>query len=45
MLLALVLAASATDFRWEFALFLLPALVIGGSALVAYRTYRQPYER
>jgi hypothetical protein len=45
MLLALVLAASATDFRWEFALFLLPALMIGGSALVAYRTYRQPYER
>jgi hypothetical protein len=45
MLLGLALAASSTDFTWEFALFLFPALLFIGAAVVAYRAYRQPYER
>jgi hypothetical protein len=45
LLLGLVLAASSTDFTWEFALFLFPALLFASSAVVAYRAYRQPYER
>ena len=45
MLLGLALGASATTFTWEFALFVVPALLFTGAALVAYRAYRQPYER
>ena len=45
LLLALVLAASSTGFTWEFALFLSPALLLASAAVVAYRAYRQPYER
>jgi hypothetical protein len=45
LLLGLALAASATDFTWEFALFLFPAFLFAGAAAVAYRAYRQPYER
>ena len=44
-LFALVLAASATDFTWEFALFAIPAAIIAIAALVAYRSWREPYER
>lgn len=44
-LLALFVAAAATDFTWEFALFAVPAALFVASAIVAYRTFRQPYER
>jgi hypothetical protein len=44
-LLALFVAASQTSFTWEFALLAVPALLIGAAAVVAYRTYREPYER
>lgn len=44
-LLALFVAAAATDFTWAFALFAVPAALILASAIVAYRTFRQPYER
>jgi hypothetical protein len=44
-LLGLALAASGTDFTWEFALFAVPALLVAGAVLLAYRAYRQPYER
>jgi hypothetical protein len=45
LLLGLALAASSTDFSWEFALFLFPAVLFAGAAVAAYRAYRQPYER
>jgi uncharacterized membrane protein YoaK (UPF0700 family) len=44
MLLGLALGASSTIFTWEFALFVVPALLFAAAALVAYRAYRQPYE-
>jgi hypothetical protein len=44
LLLGLALAASGTDFTWEFALFLFPAGLFAGAAVIAYRAYRQPYE-
>jgi hypothetical protein len=44
-LLALALAASTADFTWEFALFAIPAVLIAAAALVAYRAWREPYER
>jgi hypothetical protein len=45
LLLGLALAASGTDFTWEFALFLIPAVLFASAAVVVYRAYRQPYER
>jgi PRC-barrel domain len=45
LLLALALAAGSADFTWEFTLFLFPALLFASAAVVAYRAYRQPYER
>jgi hypothetical protein len=45
LLLGLALAASGTDFTWEFALFLFPVGLFTGAAVVAYRIYREPYER
>jgi hypothetical protein len=44
-LLALFLAAAGTDFTWEFALFIVPLVLVLAAAVVAYRTFRQPYER
>jgi peptidoglycan/LPS O-acetylase OafA/YrhL len=44
-LLVLVLAASATEFTWEFALVAIPALLIAAAAVAAHRAWRQPYER
>jgi hypothetical protein len=44
-LLALALAASATDFRWEFALFAIPAVLIALAGVLVYRSWREPYER
>jgi hypothetical protein len=41
----LALAAAGTDFTWEFALFGVPLLLIGTAAVVADRTFRQPYGR
>jgi hypothetical protein len=44
-LLALALAASATDFTWEFALVAIPAVLIVLAGVVVYRSWREPYER
>jgi hypothetical protein len=44
-LLALALAAGSTPFTWEFALFGLPLVLFVASGILAYRTYRRPYER
>jgi hypothetical protein len=44
-LLGLALVASSSDFTWEFALFVVPALFLGAAGVVAYRTFREPYER
>jgi hypothetical protein len=44
-LLALALAASATDFTWEFALLAIPTLLMVGAGIVVYRSWREPYER
>jgi hypothetical protein len=44
-LLALALAASTTDFTWEFALFAIPILLIAAAGIVVYRSWREPYER
>lgn len=44
-LLALVLAATGTDFSWEFGLFAIPALLLGAAAVAVYRSWREPYER
>jgi hypothetical protein len=44
-LLAIFLAAAGTDFSWEFALFAIPAVLMAAAAVVAYRNFRQPYER
>jgi hypothetical protein len=44
-LLGLALIASSSDFTWEFALFLVPALFLAAAGVLAYRTFREPYER
>jgi hypothetical protein len=44
-LLGLALIASSSDFTWEFALFVVPALLLAAAGLLAYRTFRDPYER
>lgn len=44
-LLGLALVASNNDFTWEFALFVVPALFLAAAGLLAYRTFREPYER
>jgi hypothetical protein len=44
-LLALFVAAAATDFSWEFALFVVPGMLLAVAAIVGYRTFRQPYRR
>jgi hypothetical protein len=44
-LLGLALIASSNDFTWEFALFVVPALFLAAAGLLAYRTFREPYER
>jgi hypothetical protein len=44
-LLALALAASETEFTWEFALIAVPAALIAASGIAAYRAWREPYER
>jgi hypothetical protein len=43
-LLALVLAASGTDFTWEFGLFAIPAILVLAAAVAGYRSWRRPYE-
>jgi hypothetical protein len=45
VLLGLALVASSNEFTWEFALFLVPALFLAAAGLLAYRTFRDPYER
>jgi hypothetical protein len=44
-LLGLALVASSSDFTWEFALFVVPALFLAAAGVLAYRTFREPYER
>ena len=44
-LLGLALVASSSEFTWEFALFLVPAFFLAAAAVLAYRTFREPYER
>jgi hypothetical protein len=44
-LLGLALVASSSDFTWEFALFVVPALFLVAAGVLAYRTFREPYER
>jgi hypothetical protein len=44
-LLALFVAAAATDFTWEFALFAVPAVLVAAAAIIGYRTFRRPYRR
>jgi hypothetical protein len=44
-LLALALAASTTEFTWEFVLVAIPALLIAAATVAAYRAWRRPYER
>jgi hypothetical protein len=44
-LLGLALAATSSDFTWEFALFVVPALFLVAAGVLAYRTFREPYER
>jgi hypothetical protein len=43
--LVLMIFASGTEFDWEFILFLIPAALLFASGIVAYRTFRNPYER
>ena len=43
-LLALVIAASAVEFDWEFALFAIPAVLFALAALAGWRLLRRPYE-
>jgi hypothetical protein len=45
VLLGLVLVASSNDFNWVFALFVVPALFLAAAGVLAYRTFRDPYER
>jgi hypothetical protein len=40
--LVLVLFATTTDFTWQFALFLVPALLLGAAGVLAYRFFRRP---
>jgi hypothetical protein len=44
-LLAIALAASVDEFSWEFAFFAIPAVLIAAASLLAYRAWREPYER
>ncbi len=43
-LLALVLAATAVDFDWEFVLFVIPAVLFALAGLAGWRLLRRPYE-
>ena len=43
--LVLVLVATATDFTWHFALFVVPAVLLTAAVVSAYRLFRNPYER
>lgn len=45
LLLGIVVAASLTEFGWEFALFALPGLLLAIVGCLALRVYRAPYER
>jgi hypothetical protein len=40
--LVLVLFAMTTDFTWQFALFAVPAVLLGAAAVLAYRFFRRP---
>ncbi len=40
--LVLVLFAMTTDFTWQFALFLVPAILLGAAGVLAYRFFRRP---
>jgi hypothetical protein len=40
--LALVIFATVADFSWQFALFVVPALLLGVAAVLGYRFFRRP---
>ena len=40
--LVLALFATTTDFAWQFALFLVPGLLLGVATVLAYRFFRRP---
>ena len=40
--LVLVLFAMTTDFTWQFALFVVPAVLLGAAGVLAYRFFRRP---
>ena len=40
--LVLVLFAMTTDFTWQFALFAVPAILLGAAGVFAYRFFRRP---
>jgi hypothetical protein len=40
--LVLVLFAMTTDFTWQFALFAVPAVLLGAAGVLAYRFFRRP---
>lgn len=44
-LLVLMIAALAVDFTWQFALFVVPALLFAAAGIAGYRLLRNPYAR
>ena len=44
-LLVIAIAATAADFTWEYALFVIPAVLLALSAVAGYRLLRRPHER
>ncbi|HYY76189.1 MAG TPA: hypothetical protein VE644_07720 [Gaiellaceae bacterium] len=40
--LVLALFATTTDFTWQFALFVVPAILLGAAGVLAYRFFRRP---
>ena len=43
--LVLAIAATAIAFTWQFALFVIPGALLAASLVLAYRVFRNPYER
>ena len=43
--LVLAIAATAVEFTWHFALFVVPILLLAAAAVSGYRVFRNPYER
>lgn len=43
--LVLAVAATAVEFTWHFALFVVPAVLLAAAAVSGYRSFRKPYKR